>query len=167
MCSSKKLEEMLFNVVKLLEEEGVEYWLDFGTLLGLVRDGAIIEWDEDVDISIWQTSYDKLEKIKPKLVELGYIVSNNINWGNKVYLDHKRKIWTDIYYWKKDKKNMYKHASPGFNPKINTFSLSLLGNFTTINFKGKDFVVPEKYEEKLTKMYQDWKTPVRKNLYWG
>ena len=166
MCSTKMLEKMLFKVVELLEEENVEYWLDFGTLLGLARDGGIIEWDEDVDISVWQTSYDKLEKIKPKLIEFGYIVSNNIDWGNKVYFDGKRKIWVDIYYWKKNN-NMYTHASPGFNPKINTFSLSLLGNFTTINFKGKDFVVPEKYEEKLTIMYQDWKTPVRKNLYWG
>ena len=157
---------MLFNVVKLLEEEGVEYWLDFGTLLGLVRDGAIIEWDEDVDISVWQTSYDKLEKIKPKLVEFGYKVENDKNGACRIFLTTEKKLWVDIYYWKKLKNGTYQQVSPGFDSRISNFPLSLLGNFTTINFSGKDFVIPEKYEEKLTKMYQNWKTSVKRTSYW-
>lgn len=34
-----------------LERAGVRWWIDHGTLLGLVRDGAPLAWDDDIDVS--------------------------------------------------------------------------------------------------------------------
>ena len=40
-------------VKEILDESGIDYWLDNGTLLGAFRDGKIIEWDRDIDFGAW------------------------------------------------------------------------------------------------------------------
>ena len=49
----------LKKVVSILEKYDIDYWLEFGTLLGLVREGRFIEHDSDIDIGV-----KNLEKIK-------------------------------------------------------------------------------------------------------
>jgi hypothetical protein len=44
-------------VKKVFDEFGIEFWLDGGTLLGAVREGKIIEWDYDIDLSM--RNYDE------------------------------------------------------------------------------------------------------------
>ena len=44
---------ILEQVIAFLDHHGAPHWLDQGTLLGAVRDGAPIPWDEDLDISTW------------------------------------------------------------------------------------------------------------------
>ena len=39
-------------VKEILDESGIDYWLDHGTLLGAFRDGKIIEWDRDIDFGV-------------------------------------------------------------------------------------------------------------------
>ena len=43
---------LLKVTVEALERHGVRYYLDFGTLIGAVREKGFIPWDDDVDISI-------------------------------------------------------------------------------------------------------------------
>ena len=44
--------ELLIKVTKRLDECGIPYHLEGGTLLGIVRDNAILPWDDDLDISV-------------------------------------------------------------------------------------------------------------------
>lgn len=43
---------LLFDVVDLLDRHEIPYHLEGGTLLGIVRDGDLLPWDHDLDISI-------------------------------------------------------------------------------------------------------------------
>lgn len=45
--------ENLREIKDIFDIIGINYWLDTGTLLGAVRDGKIIEWDNDVDLGAW------------------------------------------------------------------------------------------------------------------
>ncbi len=62
-------------ICSLLNKYKVEYWIDSGTLLGLAREGRVIEGDHDIDISMWAGNEATLEKMLPEVKARGYKVS--------------------------------------------------------------------------------------------
>ena len=58
--------EILRFVDNVCNKYDIEYWLTDGTLLGAVRHGGFIPWDDDIDISIMRKDYEKLIEVLPK-----------------------------------------------------------------------------------------------------
>lgn len=51
------------------QKHNLEYWLDYGTLLGAIRQGGFIPWDDDIDIAMIREDYEKLVKVFPEEVK--------------------------------------------------------------------------------------------------
>lgn len=62
----------LARLAELLEEGGVGYWLEAGVLLGFLREGRILEWDNDIDLGTWAHSADEIRSLSDVLAEEGY-----------------------------------------------------------------------------------------------
>lgn len=60
--------ELLDFVVNICKKYGLEYWLDFGLLLGAIRHEGFVPWDDDLDIGMIREDYDVfLDKIKEEI----------------------------------------------------------------------------------------------------
>lgn len=58
--------ELLRFVDNVCKKHNIDYWLEGGTLIGAVRHGGFIPWDDDIDLSIMRKDYEKLIKILPE-----------------------------------------------------------------------------------------------------
>lgn len=67
------LYQLLHDVHQVLENCGIPYWIEAGTLLGAVRHRGLIPWDDDIDIQVFDSSATMLaQKAIPLLQSMGY-----------------------------------------------------------------------------------------------
>ena len=59
MTAKSTLDPNFITVINLLNENNIPYWLCQGTLLGIIRDNKLIEWDHDIDIAVWSGVVEK------------------------------------------------------------------------------------------------------------
>lgn len=58
--------ELLQEFDRICRKYGINYNISFGTLLGAVRHGGFIPWDDDIDVTVMAEDYNKLDEIMEK-----------------------------------------------------------------------------------------------------
>ena len=71
--------EIVKEIKRVCDENGIRYYLDSGTLLGAVRHSGFIPWDDDLDIGMMRPDYDRFCRIAPKQLKPQYFLQN---WDN-------------------------------------------------------------------------------------
>jgi hypothetical protein len=98
------LRRCLRDVATVLNAHGVDYWLDFGTLLGFHREHDVIRADYDVDVSMLESGKPALLACADALEARGYAVADS-NGTTKmvVRISDRRSVYhVDVYTYRPD-----------------------------------------------------------------
>lgn len=67
---------LLIEFDKVCRENGLTYFLDSGTALGAIRHGGFIPWDDDIDVGMPRTDYERFMLIGQKLLPSDIFLQN-------------------------------------------------------------------------------------------
>lgn len=165
--------DTLRKVHAILTECGVDYYADWGTLLGIIREGGFIRHDDDIDLTIVDSKTNP-QALLNALLNKGFefihalkredrILEFSVSW-KKLSVDFFFRIpvecpgkvgIADVYY-----DPIIKYETPDQNSyKIWLFDESIKTKIIT--FKGIEVRIPGKPEEMLEFEYgPEWRSPI-------
>jgi len=70
--SFKKLYQITYDIIRILEANDIPFFAEGGTALGAVRNKGIIPWDDDVDLGLLSKDKKKFLALKSVFAKCGY-----------------------------------------------------------------------------------------------
>lgn len=166
--------EMLAKIHEILCENGIKYHLDFGTLLGIVREGDFIKHDDDIDLTIADVNANAKEILKMFLAQ-GFAFIHVLTVKGRIveFSISFKKLSADFFFYL-PLGIMGKVGVCGvyFDPSVQ-YKSSAQNNYRVwyfpddtkskvIQFKGVNVCVPEHPEDILEFEYgKGWRSPVK------
>jgi lipopolysaccharide cholinephosphotransferase len=85
---------LLQDVHTAMELYGVSYFIESGTVLGAMRHGGIIPWDDDMDIAMMDTEVKRFEShVIPHLKKMGYDIDFSDGDSDQPYTRFDQGVW--------------------------------------------------------------------------
>ena len=99
---------LLGEVDRICRKYDLRYFLVFGGLLGSLRHGDIIPWDDDIDIAMTRNDFEQFQRIAPKELgaDFGYLHCSELGGG--VFLDFMCRV---LYMKEEVPGNVFRKAS--------------------------------------------------------
>lgn len=160
---ASKILWLLTTVRIIFADHRIKWWLDYGTLLGAVRDGKIIPWDADCDISCMEVDRERITALKPEFEACGtkFHSGSFNNTGYQIihpdlmeYKEKTRNVHLDAFTWYLDGKMLRRRFYVGMDSPVGTdtrkgrdFPASWVENLSEVTIEDIKFPAPEKPAE--------------------
>jgi LicD family len=167
-CCTSHLLELTSFCHELLARHGITHWLDFGALLGAVRDERFIPWDIDVDFGILARDRDSVLALCPEVHNAGFVCVDRGDPGlirfnySPTNLRH-----LDIFVWAESDGVLVPTCetrldSPGMHGR-EAFPSSFVTQLEEVRLYGRSFPAPSPVGRFLAehRYGPDYLTPVR------
>ena len=170
--------ESVNKIIDILESIGEKPFLEGGTLLGMYREGKLIDFDYDADIGIIvdDSKYTNKHNMKDYMYKLSRVILNDSSFKSIIVCDdedyyyvlnifdkHMNHIDLSFFYKnffnEPNNNSLYTGCPSAFTPLLWECS-----NFNLVrkNFAGKEYWVPDDTEKYLVENYgENWKTPIK------
>ncbi len=163
--------ELIIGLTKMCDKAGITLYLDYGSLLGIVRDKNVIEWDDDIDFSINQQDAKTFNRLLLENKDnLPY--SEFINWSAICLQDDEGNLWNfSLMFQNRDKQlfnefdigigvnKFYENSAVSMRMRYFSRPLIHFKNFDIIAYQGYDLKAPYRHIEYLNYLYHDWVRP--------
>lgn len=146
--------------IQILKDTKTYFRVTDGTVLGIYRDGKLIEHDNDIDVDV--IVYDKNDVLRliDRFAEKKYTIGRIVYYENKiqqlVFFNKYKDIFDVLFWWQNDNK-YYNFSERGF---VRSQDILYFKNLSFINFLDLEIPAPFDLEKWLVIRYgEDWNTP--------
>tara|TARA_Y100000741_G_scaffold358480_1_gene337702 strand:- start:2701 stop:3405 length:705 start_codon:yes stop_codon:yes gene_type:complete len=124
-------------VIKILNDNNIKYFIDQGSLLGIIRENRILPWEDDLDFGLFSESYDK-NQIIDIFVKNGFTRQElDLSYVSSLHFIYKNQRTVDFTFYKKENNFgvSYFPVSESFKRRILKLILLLLQkkHYSTLN----------------------------------
>ena len=162
---------MLEYVDELLKPAGIPYYVDHGTLLGLIRDGDLLAWDDDLDLSVPEEfTAATLRAVQAGRAALPHAAELEWTAETIVDADLDRILGVVLSYPEENRLKLKKFAvslwfmfrqDGQIRQYINSAPDSFFEGHDELTYRGRTFPIPKHAEQYLESHYGDWRVPVQ------
>ena len=158
---------VLVDIVNYLNSNQYEYWLAEGTLLGIVRDEALIPHDTDLDFYLVDQAY--VEELNRHLTSQWFTLGRLLKHRGRVFqmtFYNSDSLLLDFLFWERVGDGSLQWIGPEIKGKRIQES-EFFDSFTTISWQGTAFRTFANYRTWLEKLYgENWTVPEQKKSDW-
>ena len=98
-CCTEHLMELVGFTSDLLARHGIVHWLDYGSLLGAVREGEPIPWDGDADFGILQREEPAVLALAGEVAAAGHRLDTSLQGVIRILYSDANASRVDLFPW--------------------------------------------------------------------
>lgn len=166
--------QYLETIEKCLTKAKARYFVNFGTLLGLLRSGSFISWDTDLDYGIYIDNSFTWSDLEKAMQKIGMTLAHQFSFRGMIteqtyktdklsvdffaHMEDRDFSYEYVYFWKKD----YPYKSPNEThvSQLKMYKFTGLEKRKVSDQIAVEITVPAEAEQYLASIYTaNWREP--------
>ncbi|MBM4440617.1 MAG: LicD family protein [Candidatus Rokubacteria bacterium] len=160
-CCTAHLKDLLRFTAALLTRHRIRFWVDWGTLLGAVREGDLIAWDSDVDLGVLAEDLPRVAALHAEIVAAGHTLQTAYAGRLAIGRSVMNTQHVDVYPWRAEGDRLVL-GTPDAEERW-AFPAAAVARMTQVRMEDRAFPAPADPPQFLARYRYgpDWRTPRR------